>query len=183
MIDVGFARWLQQPRLTGVQAVLCAVVAMAAAVLVRAAVNNMIHGCELTSYLPAVLACAILLRWWQAGVVALCAVALHGLLFIGPPAHFLYTACYQSSAGIFVLSSAAIIGVAVLIRNTIAVLLRRGADNPSGGVVFSLENGEVWASWYGSGAPVRLGERHRVASMMADFLAQVELGRRLERRP
>jgi hypothetical protein len=49
----------------------------------------------------------------------------------------------------------------------------------SGGLVFSLEKGEVWASWYGQDVPVRLGSQRKVAEMMEDFLAQEQLGKRL----
>jgi hypothetical protein len=45
-------------------------------------------------------------------------------------------------------------------------------DDASGGVVFSLDKGEVWASWNGQGIPVRLGSQRRVARMMLDFLAR-----------
>lgn len=50
------------------------------------------------------------------------------------------------------------------------------------GVIFSLRNGEVWASWPGLPDTVRLGEVGEVSAMMRDFLQQVELGERLNRR-
>ena len=50
-------------------------------------------------------------------------------------------------------------------------------------VSLSLEQGEVWASWYGQAAPVNLGSQRKVSEMMEDFLAQVELGERLKRPP
>jgi len=175
----GFARWLVQHRLTGTQALLCAALTLGSALAVRAAVDGMVTGCEFTPYLPAVLVSAILLRWWQAALVALAAPMLHGVAFIGSPWHFLDSACFQSTGGMFLLSSAVIIGVAVIVRQTLE-LPRHSAEDNSGGIVFSLEKGEVWASWYGSARPVRLGDRNRVETMMADFLAQVELGKRLE---
>ncbi len=57
------------------------------------------------------------------------------------------------------------------------------ADNklPMDTITFSLMNGTVWASWPGKG-PVELGESDAVTSMMTDFLAQYELGKRLARR-
>jgi hypothetical protein len=58
-------------------------------------------------------------------------------------------------------------------------LQKRGADETLGGIVFSLEKGQVWASWYGRGAPVLLGSQRKVSEMMQDFLAQEELARRL----
>jgi hypothetical protein len=52
----------------------------------------------------------------------------------------------------------------------------------TGGIVFSVENGQAWASWYGQDKPVHLGPQHEVAEMMQDFLAQVELARFLAER-
>ena len=49
----------------------------------------------------------------------------------------------------------------------------------SGGIIFSLEGGRVWASWPGTDSNVVLGTKDEVAEMMRDFLAQVELGERL----
>ncbi|HEU4809867.1 MAG TPA: hypothetical protein VFS69_04330 [Sphingomicrobium sp.] len=174
-----FARWFLQQRLTGVQALLFAAISLGAALALRAAVDGMVTGCEFTPYLPAVLVCAILLRWWQAALAALAAPMLHGSAFMGAPWHFLDSACFQSTGGMFLLSSAVIIGVAVMVRQMLELQRNSGA-NGSGGIVFSLEKGEVWASWYGTGLPVRLGDRNRVETMMADFLAQSELGKRLE---
>jgi len=49
----------------------------------------------------------------------------------------------------------------------------------SKGIVFSLERGQVWASWDGDDRQIYLGPEAEVAPMMQDFLAQVELGRKL----
>jgi hypothetical protein len=181
MIRAGLARWLQGPVLTGWAALLCAVVAIGLPTLVRAAVNDVVSGCEFTPYVPFVFVCAIMLRWWQAGAVALASAATLGLVFDGPPKQLLASQCYISSAGTFLLSSAAMIGIAMLVRRTIAALQIHNTEDSSGGIVFSLEKGEVWASWYGQGQPVRLGTQTRVSEMMEDFLAQVEVGKRLSR--
>jgi hypothetical protein len=82
---------------------------------------------------------------------------------------------------IFLASSVAMIGVALLVRRTVTALQRRGRD-PSGGVIFSLEKGEVWASWHGQDLPVRLGSQKRVSEMMKDFLAHSENDSGLPRR-
>ena len=79
----------------------------------------------------------------------------------------------------FLVASSVTIGVAVIVRYVITAMQKRGADESLGGVVFSLEKGEVWASWYGQGPPVLLGSQRKVAEMMEDFLAQVEIGKRL----
>lgn len=52
------------------------------------------------------------------------------------------------------------------------------------GIIFSLRDGYVWASWLDSEASVRLGRHDMVTSMMRDFLAQDAIGLRLsELRP
>jgi len=177
MIGARFSKWLQAPFLTGRVALLCAIVAVGLPTAVRAAVNGVVTGCEFAPYLPFVLLCAILLRWWQAGAVALSSVAILGGLFGGPPSHDL--SCFLSAAGMFLGASAMMIFIAVLVRHAITTIQNRVTDKPSGGIVFSLEKGEVWASWYGDGRPVRLGPQTMVSHMMEDFLAQSELGDRL----
>ena len=178
MIRAGLTRWLSGPPLAGGYALLCGVAAIALPTLVRAAVNGVVTGCEFTPYLPFVLLAAILLRWWQAGAVALASVAILGGLFFGPLNN---EACFVSSAGIFLAASAMMIGVVIMIRGVMVVLQGRGADESSE-IVFSLEEGEVWASWNGHGPSLRLGSQNNVAEMMEDFLAQVEVGKRLSRR-
>ena len=180
MIRAGWTRWLQLPRLTGRAALLCGALAIGLPTLARAAVHGVVTGCEFTPYLPFVLVCAILLRWWQAGAVALASVAILGGLFSGSQPHDLE--CFASAAGLFLASSAMMIAIAVSVRRLVSAIQNRGADESAGGIVFSLEKGEVWASWYGQDAPVRLGSQRKVSEMMEDFLAQVEVGKRLNRK-
>ena len=159
MIRAGSTRWLIMPLLTGRRALLCALAAIALPTLVRVAFGGVVTGCEFTPYLPFVLVCAILLRWWQAGAVAHASVGIMGGFLGGSHPHDL--GCFMSAAGIFLASSAMLIGIAVSIRHLISALRNRGADESAGGIVFSLEKGEVWASWYGHGAPVHLGSQAR----------------------
>jgi hypothetical protein len=180
MIRAGLNRWLQAPVATGWVALACALGAIAVPTLVRAALNGVVTGCEFTAYLPFVLFSAIALRWWQAEIVALESVAILGGLFEGVPFHT--QPCFLPSAGIFLGSSALMIAVPVVARRVFAAMKNPGADESAGGIVFSLEKGEVWASWYGHGAPMRLGTQKRVSEMMTDFLAQVELGERLNQK-
>jgi len=59
---------------------------------------------------------------------------------------------------------------------------KRLADETGGpwpGVVFSLIDGFVWASWPGTLTTIRLGPCETVTPMMRDFLAQSEVGERL----
>jgi hypothetical protein len=181
MMRTTLSRWLQAFPLTGRLALLCMLVSVGLPTIVRAAVHGVMTGCEFTPYLPFVLISAILLRWWQASAVALASVAILGGLFAGPTFE-LAAPCFISGAGMFLASSALIIGVAIFVRGMFGALQDRGADESAGGIVFSLEQGTVWASWYGQGSPVRLGSQRRVSEMMKDFLAQEELAKRLNRR-
>jgi hypothetical protein len=180
-IDMTFnalGHWLRAPPITGRLALLCGLGLVAIPTAVRAAVNGVVTGCEFTPYLPFVMLAAILLPWWQVALVAIASVAILGGLFSGP-GHQLMAECFLTGAGIFLASSAAIAGVVVLIRRTFASIHLRGHNESAGGVVFSLEKNEVWANWYDSGPPVRLGSQTTVKAMMEDFLAQVELAKRL----
>jgi hypothetical protein len=170
-------QFLRAPVLDGRLALLCAIAAVAIPMVVRAAVNGSVTGCEFTPYLPFVLISAILLRWWQASAVALASVAIMGGLFVGPPDELHGQSCFISAAGMFLGASAIIVVVAATVRRVIADIQRR--SETAGGIVFSLEKGQVWASWYGSGPPMRLGPEKQVEAMMEDFLAQQELGKRL----
>jgi len=170
--------WLQAPFVTGRLALLCGIGAVAIPTLIRFSANGVVTGCEFTPYLPFVLLSAILLRWWQAGGVALASAAVFSGLFVGPPKELLDQACVLSSVGIFLAASAMIIGIVVVLKRTIAGTFSH-PDEASGGVVFSLEEGQVWASWYGKGPPVCLGSQSKVGEMMQDFLAQEELAKRL----
>ena len=178
MIRNKLMRWLQGPPATGALALLVLVLTVAIPAGIRAAIDGVIVGCEFTPYLPFVLLSAVLLRWWQAALVALAAVAILGGAFIGTH-HEFGSACFLSGAGIFLASSAAMIFTMVAVRHIMWSLLVRGEDESAGGIVFSLDRGQVWASWYGQGPPVLLGSQRKVSEMMKDFIAQEEIGRRL----
>jgi hypothetical protein len=98
-------------------------------------------------------------------------------VFLDSPAEFLRDACVISSVAMFFAASAMIISIVVAIRRLTARMFSH-ADEASGGVIFSMEDGHVWASWYGQGPPVCLGSQQRVGEMMEDFLAQEELAKR-----
>lgn len=171
MIRAGFTRWLQGPPVTGWAALAVVVGAVAVPTIVRAAVNGVVTGCEFTPYLPFVLLAAILVGWWRAGIVAIVSVAILGGLVVGPPYAHLDRSCFISGASIFMTASAMILGIMFAVRQA-----GRSANEGKGGVLFSLDQGDVWASWYGQGPPVRLGSQRNVAEMMKDFLAQGERG-------
>jgi hypothetical protein len=170
MNQPGFARWLREPPVKGWLALVCGMAAVWLPTIVRAAVNGVVTGCEFTPYLPFVLICAILLRWWQAGIVALVSVAVLGGMFQGSMPHVM--PCFIPAALIFLAGSAMMIGITVLIRGAIRSTEKRSGEDPSSGLSFSLDRGEVWASWNGAGRPVRLGTQRSVSEKMQDFLAQ-----------
>lgn len=179
MLRSRFARWLTIPPLAGKVALLSGILALTLATVIRAAIDPYVTGCEFTPYLPFVLLCAILLPWWEASLVALAAVPILGLLFMGTPAQLGASPCFVSSAGIFLAASAGMISFVIIVRRVVVSIQRSGADESKGGVLFSLDEGEVWASWYGNGPRVLLGSREKVSGMMKDFLAQGEVAKRL----
>src|SRR5687767_7718366 len=93
MSYIRLTRWLQAPFVTGGSALVCGVVAVALPTIIRVSANGVVTGCEFTPYLPFVLLSAILLRWWQAGAVALASAAVFSGVFVGPPSAFLEESC------------------------------------------------------------------------------------------
>lgn len=179
MIGNRLTRWLWAPVVTGRSGFLFAILAVAIPTIVRAAVQGTVTGCEFTPYLPFVLLTALFIGWRHAAVVALSSVAVLGGLFAGPLDEFLAAPCAVSAAAIFLGSSAIIIGSVAAVRRMLVELQIRRAGASNGGIIFSVEDGQVWASWNGSGPPLLLGSQDRVEEMMEDFLAQGVLGRRL----
>jgi hypothetical protein len=177
MVGEAFTRLLRAPPVSGWLALVVALSAVWIPSIIRLSLNGELTGCEFTPYLPFVLVCAILLRWWVAAAMAIASVGVLGGLCSSASRFGLD--CFLSSAAIFLASSAAVIGTAILIRSAFAALQCRRSDEPAEGVIFSLEKGEVWASWNGLSAPTLLGSQRRVSEMMKDFLDQEELGKRL----
>jgi hypothetical protein len=177
MIRAGIARWVQAPLVTGWAALFCGMTAVWIPTMIRLAMNGAVSGCEFTPYLPFVLISAVLLRWWKAALVALASVAVLGGLFGGSPAFEL--SCFMPAAATFLASSAVMIGFAMLVRRAAAAAEQ--SQGAASGLIFSVEQGDVWASWHGQGAPVRLGSQRAVAETMEDFLARDETGKLADR--
>jgi hypothetical protein len=177
MSHTRLTRWLRQPFVTGQLALACGIGAVVIPTILRFSVNGVVTGCELTPYLPFVLLSAVVLRWWQAGAVALASATLFSGLFVGSLTKILNSTCTITSVGMFLAASAMIILIVVAVRQLAARMFSH-ADEAPGGVVFSMEDGHVWASWYGQGPPVCLGSQQKVGKMMEDFLAQEELAKR-----
>jgi hypothetical protein len=129
-------------------------------------------------YLPFVLLSAVLLGWRQAAAVALVSVVIADALFEGPRYEIVEGPTDMLGDFGFLVISALIIGLVHAIRTTFADLV---GPTGAGGVFFSLERGQAWASWPAAGFHLRLGPQDEVAEMMKDFVAQAELGKRLAR--
>lgn len=179
MLRARLTSLLRAPAFDGRSAFLCGVLLVLCPTLLRVAISGKVAGCEFTPFVPFVLAAAILLKWWQSGGVALASGVVMSGVFEGLIMPWM--GCFATALGVFLASSALMIGFALLIRHAIASLQTPGRDESAGGIVFSLKEGAVWASWYGHDAPVMLGSERKVSEMMKDFLAQDEVARRLSR--
>lgn len=174
--------WLLMPPARGGTAFLCGLVAIAVPTLIRASVDGIVSGSAFLSYLPFVLLAAILLDWRHAAAVVVVDAVVADLLFVGRRYEFLEGADDIFGLIAFLVSSALVVGLVHIVRS----LMRDRQDRPeelAGEVIFSLEGGEAWVRSTGSSSSVRLGPQEEVAGMMQDFLAQLELGKRLSGRP
>jgi len=170
-------QWLKSHPFSGSVALIIGLLAIAIPTAIRASVDGMVNSMAVTPYIPFVLACAVLLGWWNASLVALVSATIGDVLFVGPPNQFLEGPEDMFVVGVFLIVCAAIIGFVEMVR---AVFRDRpAAKDEASGIIFSLEKGQAWASRPGLGPPVRLGPQAEVAEMMKDFLAQLELGKRL----
>jgi hypothetical protein len=171
-------KWLVATPLTGKPAVFIAVTAVALPTLYRVSLDGMVMGIGYCPYPPFVMLSAVLLGWRQAAVIALASVVVADALFVGTRFEIVEAPTDMLGDAGFLLISALIIGLLHAIRTAFDELVGPTAD---GGVIFSLEDGQVWASWPTAGFHLRLGARDEVADMMSDFVAQVELGKLLNR--
>lgn len=176
--------WLVNPSVPAGWATFWTAMAVTVPALIRSSVDGAVSGCESVPFVPAVLLTAIFLGWRYATVVALASAFLADALFMGHGRLLLEGPCDYFGVSAFLISSTLIIGTVELIRSEIGRASNGGsASESSAGIVFSLESGQAWASWYGSDAPIRLGPQKEVAEMMKDFLAQLELAKRLGSEP
>ena len=184
MIHVGkLEPFISEPSASGSRAIFWVIVAVAVPTAVRESVQGIVSGCAMVPYVPAVVLAAIFLGWRYAAMVALVSAIVADALFMGVGHSLLEGPCDIFGTSLFLLSSAMIIGSVEIVRAELGKLSGlHGRSERAGGIVFSVENGQVWASWYGQDKPVHLGQQHEVAEMMQDFLAQVELARYLAER-
>jgi hypothetical protein len=171
-------KWLVITPLAGKPALMLAVAAVALPTLYRLSLDGMVVGIVYSPYLPFVLLCAVLLGWRQAGLIALVSVAVADALFVGTRFQLIEGPTDMLGDLGFLVVSVLIIALVHAIRTAFEDLIGPTATD---GVFFSLEGGQAWASWPTAGFHLRLGPQNDVTEMMKDFIAQVELAKRLAR--
>jgi len=177
----GLSRLLLAPPATGKRALGYGVVLIAIPTLIRLLIGLYIDRLPFLPFLPFVIVAAIVLDWKWAVATALGSWSVADLLFIGPRFQLNFGAYELIGFTIFFASTLLLIALAKAVRLIVENSLRPARpDGIVAPVVFSLEGGQAWASWYGSHSWVRLGPESEVAEMMRDFLAQRELAKRLE---
>ena len=173
---------LLAPPRTGARAVVYALALIAVPTIIRWSVDPYVRETGFVPYFPFILLAAMVLETRLALAVALVSAIVGDLLFVGVPFEFMEGATDIFGLIIFLASSVLIIALVEAVRTIVENSLRparpEGLPTP---VVFSLEGGQAWVSWYGSHSWVRLGPEQEVAEMMEDFLVQRQLAERLNR--
>ena len=177
------SRLLLAPPATGSLALGYGIALTAIPTAIRLVIGLYIDRLPFLPYLPFVIVAAIVLEWRWALATALASWIVADLLFIGPRYHLGFGPYELIGFTIFLVSTMLLIALAKAVRVIVENSLRPARpDGIAAPVVFSLEGGQAWASWYGSHSWVRLGPENEVAEMMRDFLARRELAERLDRK-
>ena len=174
-------RRLAEPPIKGSPAIACAVAAVAAPTVIRLLVDGSVSGIIFSPYLPFVFLAAVLTGWRHATFVALASAAAADFLFIEPRYQLPAGATDAFGIAVFLVTAMLIILLCEAARGIVRrIAMPAASDAHRTGIIFSLESGQAWVSWSGSRSLLRLGPESEVAEMMEDFLAQLELGRRLQ---
>jgi len=181
MIKLSLANLLATPTVTGPLAAVAGLSALAIPTAILSLDHALPAGACCTTYFPFVLLSSLLMRPAFASAVAIGSTGLADAFFMGPRGRLLESSMDGFGDTASLISAALIIGVVYLFRRLLAETKRHASASPSG-IIFSLEKGDALASWKGSGGPVRLGPHEEVERMMEDFLAQLQVGRRLTKR-
>lgn len=174
-----FAKWLILPPISGKRAIAWSIAAVAMPTVGRALVDGAVTGIAFIAYVPFVLLSAVFLSWRYAAIVAIASAAIVDALFVGAPYALVEGPADVFGVVVFLGASSLIIALVQTMRTVV-----KHHGRPAGavdGVIFSEERGQAWASWPGASYYVRLGPQDQVAKMMEDYLAQVELAKRLNR--
>jgi hypothetical protein len=173
--------WLFQFPFHGSAAVSITIAAVVIPTVISFSLPTDIMAQACTLLCPFVLLTAILCGWRYALAAALSNALVCNVALMGQPYGLHLDVNAIAIVSTFLAYSAFIIIIVRLFRRTAARSLRQaGAKERSGGIIFSLDGGQAWASWYGIDAPVRLGPPEEVVPMMEDFLAQMKAGERLQ---
>jgi hypothetical protein len=128
-------------------------------------------------YVPSIVLAALFMRSWQAALIALACAAAGDWFFLEQDSRITFSVSDLIGVPVFLASSALIIGVVRAIRSLVRECF--SPEAAPGKVIFSEEKGHAWAHWHGDRPSLPLGPHEEVADMMEDYLAQVELGKRL----
>lgn len=178
MTLVALRKWLLITPLAGKPALMLAVGAVALPTLYRLSLDGIVMGIGYCPYLPFVLLSAVLLGWRQAALIALASVVVVDALFVGTRFQLIEGPTAMLGDLGFLVVSVLMIALVQAVRTTFEDLVSPTATDA---VFFSLEDGQVWASWPTAGFHLRLGPQDDVTGMMKDFIAQAELAKRLSR--
>jgi hypothetical protein len=174
---------LVTPPLAGRFAPLLSVAALAIPTAILSLDQALPAGACCTTYFPFVLLSAVLMGSVYASAVAVGSAGLADALFMGPPFQLFESPMDSFGSIASLVSSALIIALVFLFRKLLVHGSRPEGCASGSGIIFSLEKGVAWANGTGASGPVRLGPQEEVAAMMQDFLMQLELGKRLTKRP
>lgn len=177
------SKLLLAPPASGRKALLFAILLVAIPTGFRWLIDGIVGpGFPFFTYMPFIILAGALLSWRNAALVSVAGWLIADQLFMRPQFDLSFNVVQTIGIFIFATSAFLIIALVEAVRTIVENSLRpAGPENHfSAPVVFSLEGGQAWASWYGSHSWVRLGPEEEVAEMMRDFLAQRELGKRLD---
>jgi len=177
------SRLLLAPPATGMRALFYGIALIAIPTVIRLLLGLIVDRLPFIPYIPFVIVGAMVLSWEYAAGTAVMSWVVADLLFTEPRYQLNFGADELAGFTIFLVSAVLIIALSKAVRAIVESSLRPARpDGIAAPVVFSLEAGQAWASWYGSHSWVRLGPEREVAEMMRDFLAQRELAERLDRK-
>lgn len=169
-------KWLVVTPQAGKPALVVAVVAILLPTMLQLSLGGTAWGAGLLVYFPFVMLAAVLLDWKAATIIMLASALLADWLFGGPHHRLLQQPADVFELAMFLSGSTVIIALVQANRTTFRQLV---GPTCKGGTFFSLGEGQAWASWPEAGFHLRLGPQDEVASMMRDFLAQLEVAQRL----
>src|SRR5947208_10992946 len=127
-----------------------AIAGIAIPTLIRLAMVPGVDDETCTLFCPFVLIVSILCGWRYATATSIGGAIACNTILMGWPYRFHFTRAEVEGLGTFIAYSFMLITVVWMFRTTAARSLRQaGAKARAEGLVFSMDNGQAWASWYG----------------------------------